>query len=330
VTAAAPPSRSGAAPGAAAPAVRVDGLVKSYGDRPVLDGVTFEIAAAEVFALIGPNGAGKTTTVEILEGYRRADGGSVAVLGVDPVRGGRALRARLGIMLQGGGIDPRARPRELLRLFARLHADPRDVEELINVVGLRTVARTPVRRLSGGERQRLGLAIALVGRPELAILDEPTAGMDPAARSVTRDLIRGLREDGVTVMLTTHDLSDVERLADRVAILHRGRLVALGTPGEVAASGRALLRVKLARQIDPAVLQSALAARWPRLTVALDAAANEAVVITGVVPDPALVAAIAAWAAEHNTLIAEMRAGAGLEDRYLELTGDRDVARSHE
>jgi ABC-2 type transport system ATP-binding protein len=311
-------------------AVRVAGLVKRYGDRTVLDGVAFEVAAGEVFALIGPNGAGKTTTVEILEGYRRADAGSVSVLGLDPARADRALRARVGLMLQGGGIDPRVRPRELLRLYARLHADPRDPEELLNVVGLRMVGRTPVRRLSGGERQRLALALALVGRPELAILDEPTAGMDPAARAVTRDLIRDLREDGVAVLLTTHDLADVERLADRVAILHRGRLVALGTPAEVAASGRALLRVRFARQIDPVVLQGALAARWPRLTVALDATASEAIVITGVVPDPALIAAIATWAGEHNTLIAEMRAGAGLEDRYLELTGDRDVVRGHE
>jgi ABC-2 type transport system ATP-binding protein len=233
-------------------------------------------------------------------------------------------------MLQGGGIDPRVRPRELLRLYAKLHADPHDPEEMLNVVGLRTVGRTPVRRLSGGEKQRLALALALIGRPELAILDEPTAGMDPAARAVTRDLIRGLREEGVSVLLTTHDLADVERLADRVAVLHRGRLVALGTPTEVAASGRALLRVRFSRHVDAAVLQGALAARWPRLTVALDAGSSEAIVITAVVPDPALIAAIATWAAEHSTLITEMRAGAGLEDRYLELTGDRDVARSHE
>ncbi|MDQ2966398.1 MAG: ABC transporter ATP-binding protein [Chloroflexota bacterium] len=327
MTVAARQSGTGRAAGAA---VRVDGLVKRYGGRTVLDGVAFEVAAGEVFALLGPNGAGKTTTVEIIEGYRRADGGSVVVLGKDPARGGRALRARVGLMLQGGGLDPRARPRELLRLYARLHADPRDPEELLNVVGLRTVARTPVRRLSGGERQRLGLALALVGQPELAVLDEPTAGMDPAARAVTRDLVRGLRDEGVTVLLTTHDLVDVERLADRVAILHRGKIVALGTPAEVAASGRALLRVRFARSIDSAVLQGALAARWPRLTATVDATAGEAIVVTGVVPDPILVAALAAWAAEHGTLITELRAGAGLEDRYLELTGDRDVARSHE
>jgi ABC-2 type transport system ATP-binding protein len=327
VTAAVPPAEPKATPSAA---VRVEGLVKRYGDHTVLDGVSFEVAAGEVFALLGPNGAGKTTTVEILEGYRRADSGSVSVLGTDPARGGRALRARVGLMLQGGGLDPRARPRELLRLFARLHADPRDPEELLNLVGLRTGARTPVRRLSGGERQRLGLALALVGRPELAILDEPTAGMDPAARAVTRELVRGLQDEGVSVLLTTHDLVDVERLADRVAILHRGHVVALGTPAEVAASGRALLRVRFGRPIDSAVLQGALAARWPRLSVTADAGSGEAVVMTGVVPDPALVAAVASWAAEHGALIAELRAGAGLEDRYLELTGDRDVARSHE
>ena len=187
-----------------------------------------------------------------------------------------------------------------------------------------------MRRLSGGERQRLGLALALVGRPELAILDEPTAGMDPAARQVTRELVRGLRDDGVSVLLTTHDLVDAERLADRVAILHRGHIVALGTPAEVAASGRSLLRLRFGRTIDAAVLQGALAARWPRLSVAADTGGGEAVVMTGVLPDPALVAAVAGWAAEHGVLIAELRTGAGLEDRYLELTGDLDVARSHE
>jgi ABC-2 type transport system ATP-binding protein len=311
-------------------AVRVDGLVKRYGDRAVLEGVSFEIAAGEVFALIGPNGAGKTTTVEILEGYRRADGGTVHVLGTDPARGGPALRARIGLMLQGGGVDPRTRPGELVRLYAKLHADPRDPAELINALGLRSVARTPVRRLSGGERQRLGLAIALVGRPELAILDEPTSGMDPSARAVTRELIRRLHDDGVTVLLTTHDLGDVERLADRVAILHRGRIAAIGTPNEVAASGRALLRVRFTRSVDGRVLQGALAVRWPRLSITADTAGSDTIVISGVEPDPPLIAAVAAWAAEHRTLIAELRAGAGLEERYLELTGDRDVGRGHE
>ena len=327
MTVAGRPSATSRSSGAA---VHVDGLVKRYGDRAVLDGVSFDVAPGEVFALLGPNGAGKTTTVEILEGYRRADAGSVAVLGVDPARGGPALRARVGLMLQGGGLDPRTRPRELLRLFARLHANPRDPEELLRLVGLRMSGRTPVRRLSGGERQRLGLALALVGRPEIAILDEPTAGMDPSARAATRDIVDGLRDEGVAVLLTTHDLVDVERLADRVAILHRGKIVALGTPGEVAASGRALLRIRFARTIDSQVLQGALAARWPRMSVTAGSGDTDAVVITGVMPDPELVAAVAAWAVEHNTLIAELRAGAGLEDRYLELTGDRDVARSHE
>ncbi|HEY0444416.1 MAG TPA: ABC transporter ATP-binding protein, partial [Candidatus Limnocylindrales bacterium] len=194
------------------PAVRVRDVVKRYGGRDVLAGVSFDVEAGEVFALLGPNGAGKTTTVEILEGYRRQDAGEVMVLGTDPRRGGPALRARVGLMLQGGGgIDPRARPDEILRLYAAFHAEPRDPGDLLDQVGLRAVAKTRYRRLSGGERQRLALALALVGRPQLLVLDEPTAGMDPEARAATRSLIRDLRSDGVTILLTTHDLGDVER-----------------------------------------------------------------------------------------------------------------------
>src|SRR5258707_2457693 len=171
--------RSGGSPtGAAAdPPIVIDGLVKRYGDRTVVDAISLSVAPGERVALLGPNGAGKTTTVEIVEGYRAGDGGSVRVLGADPDIGGRALRARVGLMLQGGGIDPRAQPRETLVQYGRFHADPRDPDELLELVGLRAVARTRFRQLSGGERQRLGLALALVGRPEVVILDEPTAGM---------------------------------------------------------------------------------------------------------------------------------------------------------
>ena len=223
-------------------AIAVDGLTKRYGDRTVLDGVSLAVAPGELVALLGPNGAGKTTTVEIVEGYRRGDGGTVRVLGQDPWSGGPGLRARVGLMLQGGGIDPRAQPRETLVQYGRFHADPRDPDELIDLVGLGAVARTRYRRLSGGERQRLGLALALVGRPEVLILDEPTAGMDPEGRAATRAIVADLRAAGVAILLTSHDLGDVERMADRVCVLREGRIVAAGTPAELAAGVQPRLR----------------------------------------------------------------------------------------
>ena len=231
------------------PAVVVDGLVKRYGPRTVLDGVSLTVAAGELVALLGPNGAGKTTTVEIVEGYRQADGGTARVLGLDPAAGGRALRARVGLMLQGGGIDPRAQPRETLRQYGRFHAEPRDADELLGLVGLTDVARTRYRRLSGGERQRLGLALALVGRPEVVILDEPTAGMDPEARATTRAIVSDLRSEGAAILMTSHDLTDVERLADRIYVLADGRIVASGTPAELRAGVTARLRFRLDRTL---------------------------------------------------------------------------------
>jgi ABC-2 type transport system ATP-binding protein len=321
---------------AAPPAVIVRDLVKRYGGRAVLDGVSFDVATGELFALLGPNGAGKTTTVEIVEGYRRADAGEVRVLGTDPARGGPALRARVGLMLQDGGMEPRARPDEILRLYAAFHADPRDPAELIDLVGLRAVARTRYRRLSGGERQRLALAVALVGRPELLVLDEPTAGMDPAARVSTRELIRGLQSQGVTIVLTTHDLVDVERLADRVAILDAGRIVAMGSPAALVAGAAPRLRLRFGRAVaaaDLASLGAAIAPGRPGLRVIPVPGDSSAASVEGALPDPALLAAVASWAASRGVLVTELRAAGGtLEDRYLELTGDaamtagRDVA----
>jgi ABC-2 type transport system ATP-binding protein len=305
-------------------AIEVDGLTKSYSGRAVVDELSFQVAAGELFALLGPNGAGKTTTVEMLEGYRRPDAGSVRVLGVDPAKGGRDHRARVGLMLQGGGgVDPRMTAQEVLRLHGRFHAAPRDVDELLDLVGLREAARTRYRRLSGGERQRLGLALALVGRPEIVALDEPTAGMDVEARASTRGLISGLRDEGVTVLLTSHDLADVEKVADRIAIIDRGRLVALGTPAELTGASSSVLRFRLAAALsetDRAALEGRIG----------DVASGASLVDEGggrfrlesVAPSPAVVAAIASWCDDHAVLVVELRAGRGsLEERYLELVG---------
>ena len=309
------------------PAVVVDGLVKRYDGRAVVDGVSFSVGFGELVAILGPNGAGKTTTVEIIEGYRRADGGRVRVLGVDPATGGPGLRARVGLMLQGGGIDPRARPRETLRQYGRFHADARDPEELLRLVGLEGVATTRYRRLSGGERQRMGFALALVGKPDLVVLDEPTAGMDPEARADVRSIVAGLREAGTPILLTSHDLTDVERLADRIVVLDHGSVVASGTPAELAAGARSRLRFRLDRALDAAELAAlgqALAGARPGAAVVLDGDGAR-YALDGVEPDPAVVAAATAWCASAGRLILELRTtGGSLEDVYLELVGRRD------
>jgi ABC-2 type transport system ATP-binding protein len=308
-------------------AVEVVDLRESYDGRAVLRGLSFGVRAGEIFALLGPNGAGKTTTVEIIEGYRRPDRGEVRVLGVDPARAGRAHRARVGLMLQGGGgIDPRMAAREVVALHARFHADPRNVDELLGLVGLTGVtARTRYRRLSGGEKQRVGLALALVGRPELAILDEPTAGMDVEARAATREILAGLRAAGTTVVLTSHDLVDVERLADRLAILDRGRIVAIGAPQELTAASVPILRFRLSVPLSEPD-RSALAARLAdagggRVTVEHDGGSGR-YLVDGLAPTPPIIALLASWCEARGALIVELRTGGGtLEERYLELIG---------
>jgi ABC-2 type transport system ATP-binding protein len=309
-----------------APAIAVTDLVKEYRGRAVVGGVSFEVARGEVFAVLGPNGAGKTTTVEILAGYRRADAGEGRVFGVDPWGAGPSVRARIGLMLQTGGMEPRARTDEILRLYAAFHAHPRDADDLIDLVGLRGVAGTRYRRLSGGERQRLAFAVALVGSPELLILDEPTAGMDPGARASTRELIRGLRSEGAAVLLTTHDLTDVERLADRVAIIDAGRIVALGTPAELVSAGAPRLALRFAKPLELGELASlaALVRRGRKgVTVRGELGDRSTAYVEGLPPDPGLVAAVTRWAAARAVLITELRAaGRTFEERYLELTGD--------
>ncbi len=311
-------------------AIRATDVRKAYGSREVLTGVSFEVSRGELLALLGPNGAGKTTTVEILEGYRRVDRGSVRVLGLDPVKDGARLRPRIGLMLQEGGIDPRTTPREALRLYARFYRDPEDPDRLLELVDLGNAAGTRYRRLSGGEKQRLGLALALIGRPELLVLDEPTAGMDPAAKQATRERIAALRAAGTTILLTTHELGDVELLADHVAVLDRGRLVAYGTPAELTGAGAPRVRFRLSaplRDEDGASLVAAVGAggNGTHLAQAGPGASYELGGLTEL-PTPAMVAALAAWCAERGLLMTELRLGAAsLEERYLELVGT-DVA----
>jgi ABC-2 type transport system ATP-binding protein len=221
----------------AGPAIEIRGLVKRYGGRAVVDGLDLTVERGEIVAVLGPNGAGKTTTVEILEGYRRVDEGEVAVLGLDPQADRAVLRAQVGVMLQRADLYSQIRVLEAVRLFAAFYRAPLSPGMILDQVGLAARAGDRYRTLSGGERQRLNLALAVVGRPELAILDEPTAAMDVAARRSTWDLLRALRADGATILLTTHLIEEAEALADRVAIIDAGRLVACGTPDELRSPG---------------------------------------------------------------------------------------------
>jgi len=300
-----------------APAVEVDGLVKSYGRRRAVDGLSLAVERGSVTALLGPNGAGKTTTVETCEGYRKPDAGTVRVLGLDPARDARRLRPRIGVMLQGGGIYPSVRAGEMLRHVARLHAHPLDPAALLERVGLRDAASTSYGRLSGGQQQRLSLALAVVGRPELVFLDEPTAGLDPQARRATWDVVAQLRADGVTVVLTTHLMDEAERLADTVVIADAGRVVASGSPRELAARGaQDSLRFGGPPHLPTAALVSAL----PAATRVSEPAPGSYVVEGDVTP--AMLATVTAWCAANGVLPDGLVIGRRtLEDVFLELTG---------
>jgi ABC-2 type transport system ATP-binding protein len=302
-------------------AVEILGLVKTYrrrgGDVRAVDGLSLAVPTGSVTAILGPNGAGKTTTVEICEGFRRADGGTVRVLGLDPARDGAALRPRVGVMLQAGGVYPGARAGEMLRLVAAHHRQPLDAGALLERVGLTEAARTPYRRLSGGQRQRLALAIALVGRPELVFLDEPTAGLDVAARRGTWALVEDLRSSGVTVVLTTHAMEEAERLADHVVIVDRGRAVAAGSPAELTRGGaEGQLRFRAPSGLDVERLLLAL----PDGTVARESPTGHYAVHGEV--DPQLLAAVTAWCASNGVLAEDLRVEQrSLEDVFVDLTG---------
>jgi len=298
-------------------AVVVSELVVRYpGGRTGVDGLSFEADRGEVVALLGPNGAGKTTTIETLEGYRVPTSGSVRVLELDPRRQHDALVRRIGVMLQGGGVYPGIRPLEALRLFAAYYDEPADPGELLARVGLGAVGTTPWRRLSGGEQQRLSLALALLGRPGVVFLDEPTAGVDVEGRGLVRQLVRDLRESGVCVLLATHELAEAERMADRVIILGRGRVLAEGTPAALAA-GAAPSGVSFR---GPAGLDRvALGHRLGHDVVELEPGDYRMLGPSS----PALVATLTAWLAEHDLALSELRAGqASLEEVFLALTRD--------
>lgn len=291
-----------------------------YGDRTAVDGLSFEVDRHTITAVLGPNGAGKTTTLETCEGYRRPHGGRVEVLGLDPVRQRAELLPRIGVMLQSGGAWSGARADEMLRHFARLHAHPLDVGPLMERLALHECGRTPYRRLSGGQQQRLGLALALVGRPELVFVDEPTAGMDVQIRRAVWELLEELRADGATVVLTTHYLEEAERLADRVHIMDRGRLVASGSPLELTRGGRvATIRLVVTQPFPPGSPERLAAALGDGTElVVLDPLSLQ---LSGPA-DGSTLATVASWCAEVDVLPESLSLGQrNLEDVFLELTG---------
>ena len=236
-------------------AIVVSGLRKSYGSTEALRGVSFEVEEGEVFGLLGPNGAGKTTTVEILEGYRARDGGSASVLGHDPGDAPRALRERIGVVLQQSELSPLLTVREMHALFAGYYAHPRDIDEVIRLVGLEEKRDARVKTLSGGQKRRLDLGVALVGDPDLVFLDEPTTGFDPAARRAAWEMIRALRALGTTILLTTHYLDEAQQLADRVAVLRDGEIVRMGAPAELI-GGSGLTQIRYLRDGEQVVVET--------------------------------------------------------------------------
>ena len=298
--------------------VAVSGLVKRYGSNTAVNGLDLRVERGQVLALLGPNGAGKTTTIEVCEGFLPADEGEVRVLGLDPGRDGERLRPMVGVMPQGGGAYPGITAGEMLHLVAACAADPLDPAWLIDVLGLGGARRTPFKRLSGGQQQRLSLACALVGRPSLVFLDEPTAGLDPQARRRGWDLVAALRTDGVSVLLTTHLMEEAETLADHVVIIDHGRVVASGSPSALTAdeADAAQLRFRATSGLDTTSLSHAL----PEGCDAVEETSGF-YVVSGKA-DPEIVLAVASWCTARGVLVEELRVGRrSLEDVFLELTG---------
>ena len=296
-----------------AAAVEARDLVACHGDLIAVDRATFAVDRGQVLALIGPNGAGKTTTVDTMVGRHRPAGGSVRVLGLDPDAEHAALMPRVGVMPQDGGVYPGARCLEMLRLVAAFHARPEDPITLLDRVGLSHRARALWRTLSGGEQQRLSLALALVGRPDVVFLDEPSAGIDPSGRLLVRQIVADLRTAGLAVVLTTHDLDEAEKVADQVVIIDRGRVVASGSPAELMRSGSAEIRFSAVPALNTAALGKTLVAGVDEV------APGEYVV--ALAATPANIAALTAWLAAHDVSLVDLRAGRqSLEDVFLRMT----------
>lgn len=294
-------------------AIEVSALTKSYSQRRVVDAVTLTVDAGKVFALLGPNGAGKTTTVEIMEGFRRPDEGTVRVLGCNPAENA-SIRTRIGVMPQDASIHSAIRPLEALKLFASFYPNPLDPRELLERVGLTDAVRTNFRRLSGGQQQRLSLALALIGRPEVAFLDEPTAGMDVHARADTWSMIAELRAAGTAVVLTTHLLDEAERVADQVAIIHRGQIVAQGTPHDLKKHSTSGLDFSTDKAPNLQALREQI-----DLAVTPTSPGNYRVEVGQATPD--VIARLTAALAQQNILMRHLDTGArSLEDVFVELT----------
>src|SRR5260221_1853421 len=297
-------------------AIVVDNFTKSYGSNRVVDHLTFTVHQGEVFALLGPNGAGKTTTIETLEGYRTPDQGNLRVLGLDPIRNAQVLKSQIGVMLQQDGLYPGLTAHEVLHLFARYYRQPQDIASLLERVGLGSAAKTRCRRLSGGQKRRLALAVALVGNPALVFLDEPTSAMDPQARLATWEIIRDLKSTGVTVLLTTHLMDEAERLADRVAIIDHGRLIALDAPTGLTGVQDATV----VRFVAPAGLDCTQLAALPSAHKAEEIRPGSYLIETDAAP--VLIAELTAWLRDQHITLTELRVGNGsLEDLFLRLTG---------
>ena len=302
----------------------IEDLRMRYGDKVAVDGLSLSVARGSITAVLGPNGAGKTTTLETCEGYRKAQGGRVRVLGLDPQTQRRDLLPRIGVMLQNGGAWSGVRAVEMLRHIAALHAHPLPVPMLVERLGLESCGRTPYRRLSGGQQQRLALAMAVVGRPELVFVDEPTAGMDPQARRTTWDLLDELRADGVTIVLTTHYMDEAERLADQVHVIDRGRLITSGSPFDLTrSSGNSTIRLVVTEPFPPsapASLQATLGAG-----TRVQAVNAHSLLITGPA-DASTLAKVSAWCDEQGVLPESLTLGQRtLEDVFLQITG-RELA----
>ncbi|MEO7126085.1 MAG: ABC transporter ATP-binding protein [Nakamurella sp.] len=296
-------------------AVRLDAVSKHFGSTRAVDELSLAVPRGTLFALLGPNGAGKTTTITMCEGFVRPDSGTIRVLDQDPWAAQATLRPRIGVMLQAGGAHGSARAGEMLRLVAHCAARPHDPDELLDMVGLTAVARTPVRRLSGGQVQRLSLAMSLVGRPELLFLDEPTAGMDPQARHLVWDVLRAARSDGVTIVLTTHLLDEVELLADDVVIIDHGRAIAHGSPAELTGA-----TTEIRFTTTPGLDLAALAATLPDVQTA-EVAPGQYRVAGDLPPDAA--ASIALFVTGAGAPLTNVETGRRtLDDVYLELTGE--------